>query len=152
MMMMMTMNDTYAKLKGGVIKMTDNEKAAYLRGRQDKAREVIQAIYCNHGGSSHPVYDFFQDSEIGYEEIIGWKLEAKQYLDKKIIEKYAKDTALRLLRDGMDASVVQANIKKWFDIDLSESSLQYLTGQIEIENHFAKIADAIGRRPGNGKA
>ena len=70
--------------------MTDNEKAAYLRGRQDKAREVIQAIYCNHGGSSHPVYDFFQDSEIGYEEIIGWKLEAKQYLDQKIIESMQK--------------------------------------------------------------
>ena len=52
--------------------MTDNEKAAYLRGRRDKAREVIQDIYCNHGGSSHPVYDFFQDSEIGYEEIVGW--------------------------------------------------------------------------------
>ena len=40
--------------------MTDNEKAAYLRGRRDKAREVIQDIYCNHGGSNHPVYDFFR--------------------------------------------------------------------------------------------
>ncbi|MBU5479869.1 hypothetical protein KQI91_01390 [Blautia sp. MSJ-19] len=146
------MNDAYAKLKGGVIRMTDSEKAAYLRGRRDKAREVIQDIYCNHGGSSHPVYDFFQDSEIGYEEIIGWKLEAKRFCEQKIIEKYAKGTALHLLRDGMDASVVQANIKKWYDIDLSASSLKYLIGQIEIENHFAQIADAIERRPGNGKA
>ena len=70
--------------------MTDNEKAAYLRGRRDKAREVIQDIYCNHGGSSHPVYDFFQDSEIGYEEIVGWKLEAKRFCEQKVIEKYAK--------------------------------------------------------------
>lgn len=70
--------------------MTDNEKAAYLRGRRDKAREVIQDIYCNHGGSSHPVYDFFQDSEIGYEEIVGWKLEAKRFCEQKVIEKYGK--------------------------------------------------------------
>lgn len=99
--------------------MTDNEKAAYLRGRRDKAREVIQDIYCNHGGSSHPVYDFFQDSEIGYEEIVGWKLEAKRFCEQKVIEKYAKDTALRLLRTGMDSSAVHANIKEWFDLDLT---------------------------------
>jgi hypothetical protein len=35
---------------------------------------------------------------------------------------------------------------------LSDSSLKYLTGQVEIENHFSKIADAIERRPGNGKS
>lgn len=54
------MNDAYAPNKREVKRMTDNEKAAYLRGRRDKAREVIQDIYCNHGGSSHPVYDFFR--------------------------------------------------------------------------------------------
>ena len=56
--------------------MTDKEKAAYLRGRWDKAKEVVQDLYCNHGGNSHPVYDFFQDSDIKYEDIIGWKMEA----------------------------------------------------------------------------
>lgn len=146
------MNDAYAPNKREVKRMTDNEKAAYLRGRRDKAREVIQDIYCNHGGSSHPVYDFFQDSEIGYEEIVGWKLEAQRFCEQKVIEKYAKDTALRLLRTGMDSSAVHANIKEWFDLDLSDSSLEYLTGQVEIENHFSKIADAIERRPGNGKS
>ena len=72
-----TMNDAYALIKE--IRMTDNEKASYLRGRRDKTCEVIQDIYCNHGGNSHPVYDFFQDSEIGYEEIVGWK-QAKKIL------------------------------------------------------------------------
>lgn len=83
------MNDAYAPNKREVKRMTDNEKAAYLRGRRDKACEVIQDIYCNHGGNSHPVYDFFQDSEIGYEEIVGWKLEAKRFCEQKVIEKYA---------------------------------------------------------------
>ena len=76
--------------------MTDNEKAAYLRGRRDKACEVIQDCLL-----------------------------------------YTSDAA---------------DIKEWFDLDLSDSSLKYLTGQVEIENHFSKIADAIERRPGNGKS
>ena len=35
------MNDAYAPNKREVKRMTDNEKAAYLRGRRDKACEVI---------------------------------------------------------------------------------------------------------------
>ena len=64
---------------------TTEERVAYLKGRSDKAREVIQDLYCNHGGNAHTIYDFFQDSEIKYEDIISWKMEAKQYLEQKAI-------------------------------------------------------------------
>lgn len=132
--------------------MTDNEKVAYLRGRRGKAKEVVQDLYCNHGGNSHPVYDFFQDSEIKYEDIISWKMEAEQYLEQKVVEKRAKETALRLLRAGMDPAATQASIKEWFCVDLSDSTFEYLVGQIEIEKNFSKIADAIEGRPGNVKS
>lgn len=132
--------------------MTDNEKVAYLRSRRDKAKEVVQDLYCNHGGNSHPVYDFFQDSEIKYEDIISWKMEAEQYLEQKVVEKRAKETALRLLRAGMDPAATQASIKEWFCVDLSDSTFEYLVGQIEIEKNFSKIADAIEGRPGNVKS
>ena len=128
---------------------TTVERVAYLRGRWDKAKKVVQDLYCNHGGNSHPVYDFFQDSEIKYEDIISWKMEAKQYLEQKAIEKRAKETALRLLRAGMDPAATQASIKEWFCVDLSDSAFEYLVGQVEIEKNFSKIADAIEGRPGN---
>ena len=128
---------------------TTKERVAYLRGRRDKAKEVVQDLYCNHGGNSHPVYDFFQDSDIKYEDIIGWKMEAQQHLEQKAIEKRAKEIALRLLRAGMDPAATKASIKEWFCVDLSDSTFEYLAGQVEIEKNFSKIADAIGRRPGN---
>lgn len=128
---------------------TTVERVAYLRGRWDKAKKVVQDLYCNHSGNSHPVYDFFQDSEIKYEDIISWKMEAKQYLEQKAIEKRAKETALRLLRAGMDPAATQASIKEWFCVDLSDSAFEYLVGQVEIEKNFSKIADAIEGRPGN---
>ena len=129
---------------------TTEERVAYLKGRSDKAREVIQDLYCNHGGNAHTIYYFFQDSEIKYEDIISWKMEAKQYLEQKAIEKRAKETALRLLRAGMDPAATQASIKEWFCVDLSDSAFEYLVGQVEIEKNFSKIADAIEGRPGNG--
>ena len=129
---------------------TTEERVAYLKGRSDKAREVIQDLYCNHGGNAHTIYDFFQDSEIKYEDIISWKMEAKQYLEQKAIEKRAKETALRFLRAGMDPAATQASIKEWFCVDLSDSAFEYLVGQVEIEKNFSKIADAIEGRPGNG--
>ena len=87
--------------------------------------------------------------EIKYEDIISWKMEAKQYLEQKAIEKRAKETALRLLRAGMDPAATQASIKEWFCVDLSDSAFEYLVGQVEIEKNFSKIADAIEGRPGN---
>ena len=128
---------------------TTVERVAYLRGRWDKAKEVVQDLYCNHGGNSHPVYDFFQDSDIKYEDIIGWKMEAQQHLEQKAIEKRAKEIALRLLRAGMDPAATKASIKEWFCVDLSDSAFEYLVGQVEIEKNFSKIADAIEGRPGN---
>lgn len=128
---------------------TTAEHVAYLRGRCAKAREVVQDLYCNHGGNAHSIYDFFQDSEIKYEDIISWKMEAKQYLEQKAIEKRAKETALRLLHAGMDPAATQASIKEWFCVDLSDSAFEYLVGQVEIEKNFSKIADAIEGRPGN---
>ena len=132
-------------------KMSDKEKAAYLHGRWDKAKEVVQDLYCNHGGNSHPVYDFFQDSEIKYEDITGWKMEAQQHLEQKVIEKRAKETALQLLLAGMDTTAAQASIKEWFHIDLPDSSIKFLAKQVKVEKNFSKIADAIERKSDHGK-
>lgn len=60
---------------------TTAERAAYLKGRSDKVREIIQDLYCNHDSNLHSIYDFFKDHEIGYEEIIGWKQEAADYME-----------------------------------------------------------------------
>lgn len=114
-------------------------------------KEVVQDLYCNHGGNSHPVYDFFQDSEIKYEDITGWKMEAQQHLEQKVIEKRAKETALQLLLAGMDTTAAQASIKEWFHIDLPDSSIKFLAKQVKVEKNFSKIADAIERRSDHGK-
>ena len=97
----------------------------YKRQRWDKAKKVVQDLYCNHGGNSHPVYDFFQDSEIKYEDIISWKMEAKQYLEQKAIEKRAKETALRLLRAGMDPAATQASKMCIRDREITATTAAY---------------------------
>ena len=52
----------------------------------------------------------------------------------------------------MDPSATQASIKEWFGVELSDSSIKYLVGQLEIEENFAKAADAIEGRSGNVKS
>ena len=79
-------------------------------------------------------------------------MEAQQHLEQKAIEKRAKEIALRLLRAGMDPAATQASIREWFCVDLPGSTFEYLVGQVEIENNFSKIADAIEGRPGNVKS
>ncbi|MFR5815024.1 hypothetical protein [Hominisplanchenecus sp.] len=71
---------------------------------------------------------------------------------QKVLEEHAKSTALRLIRASMDPSATQASIKEWFGVELSDPSIKYLVGQLEIEENFAKAADAIEGRPGNVKS
>ena len=76
----------------------------------------------------------------------------KEEKKQRVIEEHAKSTALRLIRAGMDPSATQASIKEWFGVELSDSSIKYLVGQLEIEENFAKAADAIEGRSGNVKS
>lgn len=95
---------------------TTEERVAYLRGRSDKAREVIQNLYCNHGGNAHSIYDFFQDDVIKYEEIIGWKQEAADYMERETTKRIARRTAVQILQDGQEPNEVIKNIEKWFSV------------------------------------
>lgn len=108
---------------------TTAERVAYLRGRGDKAREVIQNLYCNHGGNAHPVYDFFQDSEIGYEEIIGWKQEAADYMERETTKRIARRTAVQMLQDGQTPNGMNENIEKWFSVRFSDAEIISLRQQ-----------------------
>mgnify|MGYP000482538940 CR=1 FL=1 len=91
---------------------TTAEHVAYLRGRSDKAREVIQDLYCNHGGNAHSIYDFFQDENIGYEEIIGWKQEAADYMERQVTSRIARRAAVQMLQDGVTSGEVKEIYKK----------------------------------------
>ena len=111
---------------------TTKERVAYLRGRSDKAREVIQNLYCNHGGNAHPICDFFQDENIGYEEIIGWKQEAADYMERETTKQIARRTAVRMLQDKQEANEVIENIEKWFSIRFSDTQLISLRRQADL--------------------
>ena len=111
---------------------TTVEQVAYLKGRSDKAREVIQNLYCNHGGNAHPICDFFQDENIGYEEIIGWKQEAADYMERETTKQIARRTAVRMLQDKQEANEVIENIEKWFSIRFSDTQLISLRRQADL--------------------
>lgn len=111
---------------------TTEERVAYLRGRSDKAREVIQNLYCNHGGNAHPIYDFFQDREIGYEEIIGWKQEAADYMERETTKRIARRTAVQMLHDGQTPNGMNENIEKWFSIRFSDVEIISLRRQASL--------------------
>lgn len=118
---------------------TTAERVAYLRGRGDKTREVIQNLYCNHGGNAHPVYDFFQDSEIGYEEIIGWKQEAADYMERQVKSRIARRAAVQMLQDGQEPNRVKETIEKWFSVRFSDSQMVTLRRQVNLNKCMSEI-------------
>ena len=93
---------------------TTAERAAYLKGRSDKVREIIQDLYCNHDSNLHSIYDFFKDHEIGYEEIIGWKQEAADYMERRLTSRIARRAAVQMLQDGVTPGEVKENIENGF--------------------------------------
>ena len=119
---------------------TTEERVAYLRGRSDKAREVIQNLYCNHGGNAHPIYDFFQDREIGYEEIIGWKQEAADYVERETTKRIARRTAVQMLQNGRTSNEMNENIEKWFSVRFSDAEIISLRRQASLNKCMSEMS------------
>lgn len=119
---------------------TTKERAAYLRGRSDKAREVVQDLYCNHGGNAHSIYDFFQDDVIKYEEIIGWKQEAADYIERETIKRIARRTAVQLLQDGETPDSMKENIEKWFSVRFSDAEIISLRRQASLNKCMSEMS------------
>ena len=124
---------------------TTEERVAYLRGRSDKAREVIQNLYCNHGGNAHSIYDFFQDDTIGYEEIIGWKQEAADYLERKTTKLIARRTAVQILQDGQEPNIVKENIEKWFSVRFSDAQMTALRRQANLNKCMSEMTVVLDK-------
>lgn len=118
---------------------TTVEQVAYLKGRSDKAREVIQNLYCNHGGNAHPICDFFQDENIGYEEIIGWKQEAADYMERHLASRIARRTAVQMLQEGQEPVEVRVNIEKWFSVRFSDSQIVTLRRQANLNKCMSEM-------------
>ena len=118
---------------------TTVERVAYLRGRSDKAKEVIQDLYCNHGGNAHSIYDFFQDENIGYEEIIGWKQEAADCMERHLASQIARRTAVQMLQDGVTPGEVHVNIEKWFSIRFSDAQMVTLRRQANLNKCMSEM-------------
>ena len=125
---------------------TTGERVAYLKGRSDKAREVIQDLYCNHGGNAHSIYDFFQDENIGYEEIIGWKQEAADYLERKATKRIARRTAVQILQDGQEPNEVIKNIEKWFSVHFSDDQIITLKRQANLNKCMSEMTVVLDKK------
>lgn len=125
---------------------TTEERVAYLKGRSDKAREVIQDLYCNHGGNAHSIYDFFQDENIGYEEIIGWKQEAADYLERKATKRIARRTAVQILQDGQEPNEVIKNIEKWFSVHFSDDQIITLKRQANLNKCMSEMTVVLDKK------
>ena len=119
---------------------TTAEQVAYLKGRSDKAREVIQDLYCNHGGNAHSIYDFFQDENIGYEEIIGWKQEAADCMERHLTSRLARRAAVQILQDGQEPNEVIKNIEKWFSIRFSDTQIVAIRRQADLEKCMSEMS------------
>ena len=119
---------------------TTVEQVAYLKGRSDKTREVIQNLYCNHGGNAHSIYDFFQDDVIKYEEIIGWKQEAADYMERHLASRIARRTAVQMLQEGQEPVEVRVNIEKWFSVRFSDTQIVTLRRQADLEKCMSEMS------------
>ena len=128
---------------------TTPERVAYLKGRSDKAREVIQNLYCNYGGNAHSVYDFFQDDTIGYEEIIGWKQEAADYMERHLASQIARRTAVQMLQDGVTPNEVCVNIEKWFSIRFSDVEIISLRRQASLNKCMSEMSVTLDEEDEN---
>lgn len=128
---------------------TTEERVAYLRGRSDKAREVIQNLYCNHGGNAHSIYDFFQDDVIKYEEIIGWKQEAADYMERETTKRIARRTAVQMLQDGQTSNEMNENIEKWFSIRFSDVEIISLRRQASLNKCMSEMSVTLDEEDEN---
>lgn len=128
---------------------TTAEHVAYLKGRSDKAREVIQNLYCNHGGNAHSVYDFFQDDVIKYEEIVGWKQEVADYMERHLASRIARRTAVRMLQDGQEPAEVRTNIEKWFSIRFSDTQIIAIRRQADLESCMSEMTVVLDKEGKN---
>ena len=128
---------------------TTAEHVAYLKGRSDKAREVIQNLYCNHGGNAHSVYDFFQEDVIKYEEIVGWKQEAADYMERHLASRIARRTAVRMLQDGQEPAEVRTNIEKWFSIRFSDTQIIAIRRQADLESCMSEMTVVLDKEGKN---
>lgn len=106
---------------------------------------VIQDLYCNHGGNAHPIYDFFQDDTIGYEEIIGWKQEAADYLERKTTKLIARRTAVQILQDGQEPNIVKENIEKWFSVRFSDAQMTTLRRQANLNKCMSEMTVVLDK-------
>ena len=127
---------------------TTVEQAAYLKGRSDKAREVIQNLYCNHGGNAHPICDFFQDENIGYEEIIGWTQEAADYMERRLTSRIARRAAVQMLQDGVTPGEVKENIEKWFSVHFSDDQIITLKRQANLNKCMSEMTVVLDKEEG----
>lgn len=118
---------------------TTAEQVAYLKGRGDKTREIVQDLYCNHGSNLHSIYDFFKDHEIGYEEIIGWEQEAADYMERQVRKKIARHTAVQMLPEGQEPVEVRVNIEKWFSVRFSDSQIVTLRRQANLNKCMSEM-------------
>lgn len=118
---------------------TTIERVAYLKGRSDKAREIIQDLYCNHGSNLHSIYDFFKDHEISYEEIIGWEQEAADYMERHLTSRIARRTAVQMLQDGVTPGEVHVNIEKWFSVRFSDAQMVTLRRQANLNKCMSEM-------------
>lgn len=128
---------------------TTEERVAYLRGRSDKAREVIQNLYCNHGGNAHSIYDFFQDDVIKYEEIIGWKQEVADYMERETTKRIARRTAVQMLQDGQTSNEMNENIEKWFSIRFSDVEIISLRRQASLNKCMSEMSVTLDEEDEN---
>ena len=118
---------------------TTGEHVAYLKGRSDKAREIIQDLYCNHGGNAHPIYDFFQD------ENIGWKQEAADYMERRLASQLARRTAVQMLQDGVTPGEVKENIEKWFSVHFSDDQIITLKQQANLNKCMSEMTVVLDK-------
>ena len=125
---------------------TTGEHVAYLRGRSDKAREVIQDLYCNHGGNAHSIYDFFQDDVIKYEEIVGWKQEAADYMERHLASQLARHAAVQMLQDGQEPNRVKENIESWFSVHFSDTQIVTLRRQANLSKCMSEMTVVLDKK------
>ena len=124
---------------------TTAERAAYLKGRSDKVREIIQDLYCNHDSNLHSIYDFFKDHEIGYEEIIGWKQEAANYMERRLTSRIARRAAVQTLQDEVTPGEVKENIEKWFSVRFSDAQMVTLRRQADLDRCMSEMTVVLDR-------
>lgn len=111
---------------------TTVERVAYLKGRSDKAREIIQDLYCNHDSNLHSIYSFFKDHEISYEEIIEWEQEAADYMERRLTSRIARRAAVQMLQDGQEPDKVCVSIEKWFSVSFTDAQMIALRRQANL--------------------